>query len=205
MYGAGEDTVAAVLGVPKFQAREWLYAHRVVYRRYWEWSDAMLNHAALTGQMRTCFGWTLHVEAGFRGRSLRNFPMQAHGAEMMRLAACIATEQGVLVCAPVHDAFLIEADADAIDAETERMQAIMRKASEHVLPGFPLRTDAKIVRHPERYSDPRGAEFWDTVCRLADEREAADSFDVSPYSDAQESERARVWVSGASPLGVEGV
>jgi hypothetical protein len=38
-----------------------------------------------------------------------NWPMQANGAEMMRIAAMAATEAGIEVCAPVHDAFLIAA------------------------------------------------------------------------------------------------
>ena len=29
-----------------------------------------------------------------------------------------------------------------------------------------LRTDVKIVRYPERYSDPRGAEIWEHVLEL---------------------------------------
>ena len=82
---------------------------------------------------------------------------------MMRLAACLATESGIGVCCPVHDAFLIEASADAIEAETGRMQGAMRKASEVVLPGFPLKTDAKIVRHPDHYTDPRGERMWTAV------------------------------------------
>ena len=53
----------------------------------------------------------------------------------------------------------------------------MREASELVLPGFPLRTDAKIVRYPDRYMDKRGKEMWQTVCALVEkkcgEKEAA--------------------------------
>lgn len=179
MYGAGPHTVAAVLGVPRCQAAEWLSAHRVTYQRYWDWSEQALNLALLTGEMRTCFGWRLLVNRHTRGRSLRNFPMQSTGAEMMRLAACWATEQGIRVAAPVHDAFLIEADADEIDAETERMQTIMREASSLVLGGFELRTDAKIVRDGERYFDPRGAEFWGRVMALLEASEAAAEIDVS--------------------------
>ncbi len=41
-------------------------------------------------------------------RSLRNFPCQANGAEMLRLACCLATERGVNVVAPVHDASIVE-------------------------------------------------------------------------------------------------
>jgi hypothetical protein len=45
----------------------------------------------LTGELRTVFGWTVRVGQDANPRSLRNFPMQANGAEMMRLAACLAT------------------------------------------------------------------------------------------------------------------
>ena len=59
--------------------------------------------------MRTVFGWRHQVRAGANARALMNFPMQANGAEMMRVAAIAATEAGIEVCAPVHDAFLIQA------------------------------------------------------------------------------------------------
>ena len=49
------------------------------------------------------------------------------------------------------------------------MQDAMREASELVLPGFPLRTDANIVRYPDRYSDPRGTRMWDAVRKIVAE------------------------------------
>ena len=36
-------------------------------------------------------------------------PLQGNGAEMLRLACSLATERGVTVIAPVHDALMIEA------------------------------------------------------------------------------------------------
>lgn len=117
-------------------------------------------------QLRTAFGWSLRAGPEANPRSLRNFPMQANGAEMMRLAACLATERGLAVCCPVHDAFLIEADQVDIHDATARMQDAMRAASELVLPGFPLKTDAKVVTHPDRWVDPRGERMWGTVHRL---------------------------------------
>jgi hypothetical protein len=112
------------------------------------------------------FGWRVHVGPNSNPRSLANFPMQANGAEMLRLACCLATEAGIEVCAPVHDAVLIEADAEDIDAEVSRMQAVMQDASEIVLSGFPLRTDAKVIRHPARYLDGRGVVMWEHVSEL---------------------------------------
>ena len=122
----------------------------------------------LTGRLISEFGWRVLVGKDANPRSMRNFPMQANGAEMMRLAACLATEAGVRVCAPIHDAFLIEASLEEIENETLRMQRFMQEASEIVLPGFPLKTDAKIVRYPDRYSDPRGEKMWSTVTQILD-------------------------------------
>jgi hypothetical protein len=89
--------------------------------------------------------------------------MQANGAEMLRLACCLATERRILICAPVHDAVLVEAAESEIEAVVEATQAVMVEASRVVLEGFELRSDAKIVRHPERYSDPRDVVMWQTV------------------------------------------
>lgn len=173
MYGAGPATVAATLGVPECQAREWLRAHAEVYSTYWRWSDAIVDGAMLTGRLRTVFGWTVHVGPDTNSRSLRNFPMQGNGAEMMRLAAALMTERGVKVCAPVHDAFLIEADAETIGETVQAAELAMQEAAEIVLDGFKLRTDAKVIEHPNRYADGRGRRMWETVQRLlADVNEA---------------------------------
>jgi hypothetical protein len=79
---------------------------------------------------------------------------------MLRLAACLATERGVRVVAPVHDAMLIEAPVEEIDAAVRVARGAMEEASREVLNGFTLRVDVKTVRHPDRYQDPRGVRFW---------------------------------------------
>jgi hypothetical protein len=105
-----------------------------------------------------------------------NFPMQANGAEMLRLACCLATEHGIRVCAPVHDAVLIEAPTGGIDSAVEELQKCMGEASRIVLGGtLELGSDAKAVRWPERYSDKRGEVMWATVMRLVDAVPATDA------------------------------
>ena len=75
----------------------------------------------------------------------------------MRLAACLATERGVEVCAPVHDAFLICAPLDRLDQDVATMRAAMAEASRIVLSGFELGTDVSITSWPNRYMDPAAA------------------------------------------------
>ena len=79
--------------------------------------------------------------------------MQANGAEMLRLACSLATEAGICICCPVHDAVLIEASADRINDAVAETQEIMKEASRIVLGGFELGSDAKVVTWPDRYAD----------------------------------------------------
>ena len=95
--------------------------------------------------------------------------MQANGAEMLRIASILLTEAGIRVCAPVHDALLIEAPLDDLDAAIETTQRLMRQASSIVLAGFELGSDVKVVRYPDRYMDERGTVMWNTVMKLIDE------------------------------------
>ena len=96
--------------------------------------------------------------------------MQANGAEMLRIACILMTEAGIRVCAPVHDAVLIEAPLKELEARVQQAQDLMSEASRQVLGGFALTTDADIYRYPERYRDEeRGGAFWDKVMGLLPE------------------------------------
>lgn len=165
-YGMGAKSLAERIGQPECQARELLRLHQQTYPTYWKWSGAAVDHAMLWGWLHTVFGWRVHVEGDANARSLANFPMQGNGAEMLRLACCMATERGIKVCAPVHDALLIEATIDDIDRAVAETESIMAEASRIVLDGFELRTEAKVVRYPERYMDPRGERFWQEVMSI---------------------------------------
>lgn len=178
-YGMQADTLAARLGVSTFEAHQMLSQHRELFAQYWRWSDDWVQHALQTGTMLTAFGWTCRTGiTEFNERSIRNWPVQATGADILRIACIIATRYGIKLLAPIHDAVLIEAPLERIEADVILMQEIMRRASRIVLNAdvdgtHELRTDAKIIRHPERYSDPRGAAIWARVLGLLAEQDQA--------------------------------
>lgn len=166
LYGLGPEGLAARIGQPPIVGRELTRLHRETYQRFWRWSDAAVDHAMLSGGLSAVFGWRVHASANFNPRFFRNFPMQANGAEMLRLACCLSTERGVEVCAPVHDAVLIAAPLGRLEDDVMAMREAMREASSMVLAGYELGTDVKVVRHPDHYSDPRGEEMWRRVMHL---------------------------------------
>jgi DNA polymerase I len=171
-YGQGPEGLARRTGLHSVLARDLMRRHRVTFPTFWKWSDRAVRYATLHNVIHTVFGWPLHVGIDFNPRSLRNFPMQANGAEMLRLACCLATEGGVEVCMPVHDAVFIHAPLDRFDEHIAMMQAAMAEASRVVLAGFELRSDVKRVRWPNRYMDKDGQAMWDRVMGLLGGRNA---------------------------------
>jgi hypothetical protein len=175
-YGMEAESLARRIGKPPAYARELLRLHRETYPAFWRWSDGAESHAMLFGWLPTVFGWMLRVGPDANPRSLRNFPCQANGSELLRLACSLATERGISVVAPVHDALLVEGSADAIDEAVARTREAMAEASEVVLAGFRLRSDAKVVRSPGRYMDERGRAFWGRVMALLPKRPGSETY-----------------------------
>jgi hypothetical protein len=166
-YGMGAKTLAFRTNTSIVEAEALLRTLARTYPVFSEWQSNSVDVALLRGYMSTVFGWKLHITSNTRPTALRNFPMQAHGAEMLRIACCLATERGVSVCAPVHDALLIEAPGDLIDDAVFAARGAMAEAAAAVLgPAVWIDTDVDIVSYPDRYSDPRGAVMWERVMEL---------------------------------------
>ncbi len=158
---------------PERVAKDLLATHRRIYSKFWEWNDHFIETVTWNGTARTVFGWPARYIEGANLRSVANYPMQGNGASMMQVAACLVVERGIQVCAPVHDAFLICAPLERIDADVAAMQAAMAEASRAILDGFGLGTDTNVVRHPDRYMDSRNGSraMWDRVWRMVKEEE----------------------------------
>lgn len=165
-YGMGADSLALRIGQPVIRARQLLEQHRRIYRRFWQWSDDLFNGAVARNEIRTLYGWHLWLKADLNPRSLRNFPMQATAAEMLRIACVLIHERGIQLCAPVHDAVLIEAPDELINLQAKTAQDCMTKASEIVLDGFQISTDIQVLTYPERLLDRDSQSFWDQVMDL---------------------------------------
>ncbi|CAH2402689.1 DNA polymerase [Mesorhizobium escarrei] len=161
--------MATSAGMMVAEAREILRRHRETYRRFWTWAESNVNAALLGSELTTPFGWRYRVRPDQlpNQRSLQNWPMQAGGSDMLRLAATRIVQEEVRLCAPVHDAVLIEAPEDRIEEHVEVTRTAMIWASSMVLGGPACRVDADIYRFPDRYMDAdRGAVMWNRVMEL---------------------------------------
>jgi DNA polymerase family A len=173
-YGLTEHGLAPQLNVKLDTARRLILLHREAYSVFHKWVEQQANAGSLGLPLRTVFGWERRMKPGSRInlRSLKNFYMQATGAEMLRIALCELTEAGIAVCCPVHDAVLVEAPLEELDKTLAATQQIMGDVSEVVLgDGYRIPTDFTVTRYPDVYVDEDAGDLYAVVMRAA--REAA--------------------------------
>ena len=167
-YGMSAYGVAQAAKIHVLEAKSLLQKHRETYKKFWSWADNNKETGLLGLKLQTDFGWSIKVEGGIvKANTFLNWPMQANGAEMMRIACVLAVERGIKLCAPIHDALLIETPSTQIDAEVAKLKDSMSQASEEVLGKDKIcRVDADIVKYPDRYMDEQGQEMWDKIMML---------------------------------------
>jgi DNA polymerase-1 len=162
-YGMTVPSLARGLDRHPLIASAIIERHRQTYPRFWEWREAQVETAMLTREIETVFGWPLRLSTSPNKKTLYNFPMQANGAEMLRLATWRLCEAGLVPNMLIHDGILLE-----LDNEEQIAQAIdiMRAAGREVCDGFEIGVDIdqKLVGGA-RYRDKRpvAKQMWDTI------------------------------------------
>jgi hypothetical protein len=156
-YGMGAESMAIRASISVAEARNLLALHRYTYRKFWRWADGTIATALFSGEMTTGFGWRRRILDNPNVRSIQNWPVQSHGAEMMRAAAIAATEVGLTL--GTHG-------ATRQPRRRYRRLAHVIKAAGTAVIGVPVGTDVKVITPPDRYMDERGAEMWTKVMAL---------------------------------------
>jgi DNA polymerase-1 len=166
-YGMGARSLAFRIGRSRLEAEAMLGMLARTYPVFSAWRESTVDDAFLRNYITTRYGWRLHVTGATKPTALKNYPMQAHGAHMLQIACCLATERGVRVIAPVHDAVMVEAPLDSINDTISVTQGAMAEAAAAVIGSEVwIDTDTNLVTYPNRYRDPRGQVMWDRVNSL---------------------------------------
>lgn len=177
-YGQEAYSLSLRINQPQYKARQLLREHRGSYRGFWRWSDAVHDTIMLKGALTLRLGWRIlrddaplrEPDAGRRPvvdranpRSMRNFAVQGNSGELMRVGLVLMIERGLPVVGVIHDAYALYAPAEEIDAVVAAARACMDEACRVVLNGLTLRSDATVVKYPNRYRDKDRGGFWDDL------------------------------------------
>jgi DNA polymerase I-like protein with 3'-5' exonuclease and polymerase domains len=174
-YGLGARSLAVRAGISLYEAYEILARLRARFYLFEDYARSVLDHAGLYLEVSTPFDWRLRCPSGTNPRTLRNFPMQSTGSEILHVLSVLAERRGIKIVAPIHDAVLAEGPADEVEDISAALDRAMRDAAALVLRGYELPTDCQLIGPGERYYDERGEAMWKTVTRLVAklERETA--------------------------------
>ena len=135
-YGMQTETLAQRLGVSTFVATRCsasIAGCSISTGRGWKTGSRTRSTPASCAPLSA--GPAAPASPNSTRRSIGNWPVQATGADILRLACIWAHRRGIELCGSVHDAVLIEAPIERIDADVALMQEIMRRASRVVLNG----------------------------------------------------------------------
>jgi DNA polymerase-1 len=170
-YGLGARSLAIRAGISVGEAYEILARLRARFHRFEAYAQAVLDRAGLNLELTTQFGWTMHCPPGMNPRTIKNFPIQSTGSEILHVACILAERRGLELVAPIHDALMAEGDLDQAEDLSQALDQLMGDAAAVVLRGYRLPTGCQIVRPGETYQDERGEAMWATVNRLLAECE----------------------------------
>jgi hypothetical protein len=165
-YGMQERSLAARIKQPIWTARALLNARRMIFSGYATWILAAINEAARVGFVNTPLGWWFQIGKRVPVNTLKNWPMQSAGSDILRVAVYLADKYGLEIISTIHDAILIEAPIERVERDALLLREIMIRAGRIVLGGFNLRVDLKIIRYPDRFVDEDGAAMWARVQEL---------------------------------------
>lgn len=169
LYGQTEYGIANRLGVQTSVAKALLRQHRHHYRGFWNWQERLLDNAFWSGEVKTVHGWRMKVTADTNPRTVANFPMQAGGSELLRMAVVLLERKGVSVIGTLHDAILCEVPVDRIGVDVGRIQRAMEQSAQAVF-GIRIGTEADVYEPGQRMlltKESDVVEMWDKVCARA--------------------------------------
>jgi DNA polymerase I-like protein with 3'-5' exonuclease and polymerase domains len=174
-YGISAHGIAAALDMSLAEGQQILQGHRQTYPVFWRWVTHIVDTAMLTNRITAPMGWRMRIVGEPNPRTIQNWLMQASGAEMLRVAVVKMVQAGLTLCATAHDAILIEAPLERLEAEVALAREIMERVSMSFTCGLVVRTDAHELRPGERYLEKRGRKMWELIMALLAEAEAEDA------------------------------
>lgn len=164
LYGLTPAGTARKLGITEKEARELHQIHRRLFPVFWDWSERTVVTAMNRGMIKTRLGWRCLVPPESNERTWANWPMQAAGADIMRLTVMYLDREGADLLAPVHDGFLLSCHRQDLHKLHGIVDFSCGAAVEHALGDFKLRWTTTV--YEERFEDPDGLPLWETVQRL---------------------------------------
>lgn len=168
-YGMSAKRLAHGIGTSEDKAQALIDRFYNVYSDYYYWKEDILDEYRNEGKLRTADHWYMFGD-NRNPKSVLNFPVQAHGAVVMRDAVKLAHRTNIKVIFTLHDALYIEYPSDDL-RHIKRLRTVMEDAFLHSFLEIrgchhlsPIRTEgcAWSVDYTDRLPEMKDIHFMDS-------------------------------------------
>ena len=135
LYGQGAVNMSKRMNLIIDYGQELFVKIKNTFPTYFAWAKTMFDKAIVNGYAETKFGWRYYFKPGelYNPRTFYNFPIQAHGSEMLRRALIDLTFAGIEVNALIHDGIVITLNKKNFRKEFIQAKEILINASKAIL------------------------------------------------------------------------
>jgi len=145
--------------------------HKKIYRTFWKWADSIGSKYKGDKCLTLWDGWTL-LGDNDNGLSVKNFPVQGTAATIMRLAVQKATDAGVNIMCPLHDALYARCKVGQEDEVVAKLHSAMDSAVVDVLgDSLRIRIDTDIHGHDDVWIEEKGEANYERLKKFLEPQE----------------------------------
>jgi len=147
-YGQGHKSLAARLMISEAKAIELIANIKNIYSTYFGWVNGLVSRTFARGYISTKYGWKLWITNvdKINPRTLSNFPIQAHGSEMLRFAILNLIKNKIEISASIHDGLLIHCPLAKLQQTEAKVVKCMEDASKTVLNGNVCNVEYEVIK-----------------------------------------------------------
>ena len=135
LYGQGAINMSKRMNLIIDYGQDLFVKIKNLFPTYFAWAKEMFDKAIIDGYAETKFGWRYYFKPGelYNPRTFYNFPIQAHGSEMLRRALIDLTHAGIEVNALIHDGIVLTFNRKNFRKEFIKAKKILVDASKTIL------------------------------------------------------------------------
>lgn len=143
LYGAGIERIAKEISQPESSVVKWLVVLKKTISPIDYYLDGEAFKAKRKGEIRS-LDWRMETTQKIKALTLRNWPIQATGADIMRRACFNLDKVRLPVLLTNHDSFLVQLEKDKFDHQLRQAKHALIDASAEVLDGFQLKVGVEM-------------------------------------------------------------
>ncbi len=164
-YGITADGLAPRVG-GLLAADKLIRHHQQAFPVYWGWTRRIQQLVSLHKiKLVSPYGWPVECNsvAGLNVRSVANFPIQAAGADIMRIASISLVERDIPLVWTMHDGFLLVCPEGRVEKMVADSVRLLEESSAVVTGGHTCRVGVRRFGVNQPFHDEKGRPMFDKI------------------------------------------